>query len=94
MMSYVDNLIQTFKTNFQAALQAYDCNRDGFVDRNELIQVLQRCCIPYWTANCYVQQIFAELDKNHDGRLSIADAQQGSGNCICQNTLSLVEAAC
>ena len=90
-MTVAENIKNYFHQNFQAGVQACDLNRDSTVDINEMIQVLQNSCIPYCTAVTYARQIFADLDKNHDGRLSVADCQTSVTNCISQNVLCWVE---
>jgi len=90
-MTAADNIKNYFRQNFQAGVQACDFNHDSFVDMNEMIRILQNSCVPYCTAITYAQQIFAELDKNRDGRLSVADCETAANNCVSQTVSCWVE---
>ena len=90
-MTVADNILNYFRQNFQAGIQACDLNHDSFVDINEMIQILQNSCVPYCTAVNYARQIFGQLDKNHDGRLSVADCQSAAGNCVSDTITRWVE---
>ncbi|NOU49249.1 hypothetical protein HG263_01605 [Pseudoalteromonas sp. JBTF-M23] len=83
MTTATEQIIQGLRQNFQHALTTSDLNRDGTIDRNELIQVLTRAATPWQIAQNMVNEIFNRLDNNRDGRLTIDDVS-GQVNQITQ----------
>ena len=73
MTTAAEQIIQGLRQNFQRSLATSDLNRDGFIDRNELIQVLTRAATPWQIAQNIANEVFTRLDTNRDGRLSVAD---------------------
>eukprot|EP01059_Diplonema_ambulator_P006018 TRINITY_DN157_c0_g1_i7.p1 TRINITY_DN157_c0_g1~~TRINITY_DN157_c0_g1_i7.p1 ORF type:complete len:779 (+),score=269.21 TRINITY_DN157_c0_g1_i7:52-2337(+) len=68
-------IIDGFMRDFEGSMRGSDLNGDGMIDRNELLNVLLRACTPLPTAQMFVDQVFAAVDKNRDGVISRADVQ-------------------
>ena len=64
-----------FKNNFRQAIQRFDLNRDGMVERNEAIQIFQQSGLDGDTAQQITDSLFHQLDVDGDGYLSLKDFQ-------------------
>ncbi|MEM8642543.1 MAG: EF-hand domain-containing protein [Cyanobacteria bacterium P01_G01_bin.54] len=71
----VNQLVQSYSSNFDAFLRASDLDKDGSVDRQELTTVLLNAGTPDDIANAMVDGVFRQLDRNRDDRISIQDVQ-------------------
>eukprot|EP01133_Synstelium_polycarpum_P002463 gene2463-2801_t len=67
--------VQGLVSNFSANVQATDLNRDGQIDRNEMVQMLLRANTPYDMANTMVNNIFRALDRDNNGVINYTDIQ-------------------
>ncbi|WP_440053459.1 EF-hand domain-containing protein [Pseudoalteromonas sp. T1lg65] len=76
MSQAAQQVINGMQQNFQQSLNNADSNRDGTIDRNELVQALMRASTPWQVANNIANEVFLKLDKNRDGRLSVQDVSQ------------------
>jgi Ca2+-binding EF-hand superfamily protein len=79
--------------NFQHTLQTSDLNRDGTIDRNELIQALVRAATPWQLAQSMSNEVFSNLDKNRDGRLSVQDVSAQVNHIARQPQTNISHAA-
>ncbi|NEO83980.1 MAG: hypothetical protein F6J87_06935 [Spirulina sp. SIO3F2] len=75
LQNTVNQMVQAYTNNFGGFLQGSDLNQDGAVDRQELITVLLQAGTPQHVAIAMVDEIFRQLDRNHDQRISIHDIQ-------------------
>jgi len=66
---------ELFATALQIAFQEFDINHDGFLDRDEVAQLLQsgRIESEHMPATRTVEMMIAELDTDRDGRISFAE---------------------
>lgn len=83
----VDELIQKLQNNFQY----YDTNRDGTIDRQELLTAIVQCgcgAIDWCTATNIVNQVFWKFDANRDGRLSTSEVLNQC-SCVCKPLTSI-----
>ena len=73
MNSTEEQILSLFRSQAQQALQAFDFNQDGRIDRNELNKVLTQAGFTYYSAGTMVQNIFAALDADKSAYISIED---------------------
>ncbi|NER50625.1 MAG: hypothetical protein F6J92_28945 [Symploca sp. SIO1A3] len=75
MNQITKQMLNYFRTNVQQAIQMFDLNRDGMVNRNEVIQVLQQSGLEINSARQITDSLFEQLDIDHDGYLTLKDFQ-------------------
>ena len=68
-----EQILQIFRVNTQQALQAYNFNRDGVIEPNELIQIFQQAGYNLNSASQMAVNIFSQLDADQSGYISISD---------------------
>ncbi|NEP59038.1 MAG: hypothetical protein F6K31_18785 [Symploca sp. SIO2G7] len=78
MTQLTQQMLNYFKNNFQQALQKFDLNRDGMVNRDEVIQVFQQSGLDINTARQITDSLFEQLDIDGDGHLTLKDFQTQS----------------
>lgn len=69
-------VLNIFRQNTQQALQAFDFNRDGVIDQNELIQVFQQSGYDWNSASQMARNVFVRLDTDRNGYINYADFQR------------------
>ncbi len=69
-------VVDIFRNNTQQALQAYDFNRDGVIDLNELIHLFQQTGCDPNSASQMARNVFAQLDTDQNGYINLADFQR------------------
>lgn len=86
-MTLADQLINALRQNFQQYVNLVDTNQDSSIDRNELINFFMRNGIHPNMAPNMAEQVFQQLDKNHDQRISVEDF---NNNLSSGSTLSAI----
>jgi Ca2+-binding EF-hand superfamily protein len=65
-----------FGGDFRRAFDHYDASQDGKIDREELERLLKDADIGTWaTRGLWANAIIAELDKDHDLRISRSELE-------------------
>jgi len=75
MNQLTQQMLNYFKNNFQQAIQRFDLNRDGMVERNEAIQIFQQSGLDRDSAQQITDSLFYQLDVDGDGYLTLKDFQ-------------------
>ncbi|MEL7034364.1 MAG: EF-hand domain-containing protein, partial [Cyanobacteria bacterium J06592_8] len=73
-------ILNIFRTNTQNALQSFDLNRDGIIDRNELIQLCQQQGYDQYNAMQMADSILNQLDIDRNGFITVQDFQDNIGS--------------
>ena len=72
-------VVSKYAGNFQRAFDHYDGDKDGKINRAELMSLLSDAGIGNWlTRSQWVNGILAELDTDKDGAISAAELEAGS----------------
>jgi len=75
MNQLTQQMLNYFRTNVQQAIQKFDLNQDGMVNKNEVIQVFQESGIDINTARQITDSLFHQLDVDGNGYLTLSDFQ-------------------
>ncbi|NES20980.1 MAG: hypothetical protein F6K41_19120 [Symploca sp. SIO3E6] len=68
-------MLNYFRSNVQQAIQKFDLNRDGMVERDEAIQIFQQSGLDIDTAQQITDSLFYQLDVDGNGYLNLKDFQ-------------------
>lgn len=65
-----DFITTKYEGNYQNAFDAYDSDKDGFINQSELQTVIYAIGIPFMLRALVFHTVLVELDKNRDGKIN------------------------